>query len=99
MTKRFTARSLAIYLGTLCPIALLLGMMVVSIDRAARIPLRDSRADVAAYVLGLLATGAIGHIFATIVLPAGTFKSVGESRLGLSGCLRHRVLTCNSHGL
>jgi hypothetical protein len=69
MTKRFTARLLAIYLGTLCPIALLLGMMVVSIDRAARIPLRDSRADAAAYVLGLLATGAIGHIFATIVLP------------------------------
>lgn len=78
MTKRLTARSLAIYLVTLCPIALLLGMMFVSIDRAARIPLWDSLADVAVYVLGFLASGAVGHLCATIVLPPVRSKALAS---------------------
>lgn len=69
MTKRLTAHPLRVYLVTLCPIALLIGMLVDSIGHAARLSLSDRLAETAAFVLGFLATGAIGHICATIVLP------------------------------
>lgn len=69
MTKRITAHSLRVYLVTLCPIALLLGMLVDSIGHAARMSPADRLAETATFVLGFLAAGAIGHICATIVLP------------------------------
>jgi hypothetical protein len=71
---RGTARPLGIFVATLCPVAVLLGLLICSIGLGARVPLHVAAADAGIYVLGFLVTACIGHVVTTWFLPAARSK-------------------------
>lgn len=97
---RGIARTLAIYLATLCPTAAMLAALIVSIFAAQRFPISKCLAVTAVYVLGFLGTAALGHLGATAILSAVRSKvlarrawpvpvacGVGFSILVITGCV------------
>jgi hypothetical protein len=72
--SKFNSLTLVIYVATLCPVAVLLGTLIYSIERGARVPWRDAMADAVICVLGFLFTASIGHLVATRFLPKARSK-------------------------